>query len=213
MTKEIVLIVGRGVGQVMFQKRSLSGALMLIGILLTSWKLAVLAIWGNIVSTLTADLSSCSREHINNGLYGFNGTLAGIAVGVFMPITMSTIILLVVGSCLSTWITRLFGFQHLFPGLTFPFVLVVWMLLIVCSYLFPSLLLTPREIVLEKNFACFQAFCLNIGQVMFQGENCMSGLLFLLAVLVNSRINACYTILEHCYPLEPRYVREWHFQI
>lgn len=199
--KEIVLIVGRGIGQVMFQKSSLSGALMLIGILLTSWKLAVLAVLGNIVSTLTAYLSSYSREDINNGLYGFNGTLVGIAVGVFMPITISTIILLVVASCLSTWIARLFGFQHFFPGLTFPFVLVVWMLLIICSYLFPSLLLTSGEIVSEKNLACFQAFCLNIGQVMFQGANCVSGLLFLLAVWVNSRVNACYTILGALLPI------------
>ena len=169
--------------------------------MLNSWELAVLALLGNIISTLTAYLSGCSRENINSGLYGFNGTLVGIAVGVFMPITISSIILLVIGSCLSTWIARLFSLQCLLSGFTFPFVLVVWILLAICTYWFPSLLLTSGETVSEKSLMCFQAFCLNIGQVMFQGENYMTGLFFLFAVLVNSRINAFYTILGALLPI------------
>ena len=39
----------------------------------------------------------------------------------------------------------------------------------------------------------FRSFCLNIGQVMFQG-NILSGLFFLLGILINSRINALYTL-------------------
>ena len=81
---KFLLILGRGVGQVMFQNNALSGALMLVGILLNSWQMALLAVAGNVISTLTAYISGYSREDINNGLYGFNGTLVGIAVGVFM---------------------------------------------------------------------------------------------------------------------------------
>lgn len=78
--KEAFLTLGRGVGQVMFQNNALSGVLMLAGILLNSWQMALLAIVGNVVSTLTACLSGYSREDIRNGLYGFNGTLVGIAI-------------------------------------------------------------------------------------------------------------------------------------
>ena len=84
--KDAFLTLGRGVGQVMFQNNALSGLLMLAGILLNSWQMALLAIAGNVVSTLTACLSGYSREDIRNGLYGFNGTLVGIAIGVFMPV-------------------------------------------------------------------------------------------------------------------------------
>ena len=52
--KEAFLTLGRGVGQVMFQNNALSGVLMLAGILLNSWQMALLAIVGNVVSTLTA---------------------------------------------------------------------------------------------------------------------------------------------------------------
>ena len=88
--KEAFLILGRGVGQVMFQNNALSGLLMLAGILLNSWQMALLAIAGNVVSTLTACLSGYSREDIRNGLYGFNGTLVGIAIGVFMPVSVAS---------------------------------------------------------------------------------------------------------------------------
>lgn len=49
-----LLILGRGIGQVMFQNNALSGLLMLIGIFLNSWQMGVLAVSGNIISTLTA---------------------------------------------------------------------------------------------------------------------------------------------------------------
>ena len=99
--KEAFLTLGRGVGQVMFQNNALSGVLMLAGILLNSWQMALLAIVGNVVSTLTACLSGYSREDIRNGLYGFNGTLVGIAIGVFMPVSVASFSLLVAGACLS----------------------------------------------------------------------------------------------------------------
>ena len=96
--KEAFLILGRGVGQVMFQNNALSGSLMLAGILLNSWQMALMAIAGNVVSTLTACLSGYSREDIRNGLYGFNGTLVGIAIGVFMPVSVASLSLLVAGA-------------------------------------------------------------------------------------------------------------------
>lgn len=52
--KGALLILGRGIGQVMFQNNALSGLLMLVGILLNSWQMALLAIAGNVVSTLAA---------------------------------------------------------------------------------------------------------------------------------------------------------------
>ena len=79
-----LLILGRGIGQVMFQNNALSGLLMLIGIFLGSWQMGILAVCGNIVSTLTAYFSGYERNDIREGLYGFNGTLVGIAYGVFM---------------------------------------------------------------------------------------------------------------------------------
>ena len=103
-----ILILGRGIGQVMFQNNALSGGLMLLGIAFNSWQLAVLSVLGTVVSTLTASLSGYDKEDIRNGLYGFNGTLVGIAIGVFMEINVTSILLLISGSVFSTWVARCF---------------------------------------------------------------------------------------------------------
>ena len=155
---------------------------MLAGIACNSWILALLALAGNIVSTLTACLCKYSREDIRNGLYGFNGTLVGIAIGVFMEINISSMFLLLFGSALSTWITRLFNRQKTVPGFTAPFIITVWILLLGNLYLFPTLLLPAIPHVSEAVAHLPKAFCLNIGQVMFQGGNILAGLLFLIGI-------------------------------
>jgi urea transporter len=101
-TRKSLLILGRGIGQVMFQNNALSGLLMLIGIFLNSWQMGLLAVSGNIISTLTARISGYDCDDIKNGLYGFNGTLVGIAVGVFMLLTVSSLMLMAIASCAST---------------------------------------------------------------------------------------------------------------
>lgn len=99
--REGLFVISRGIGQVMFQNNAFSGILMLSGILYSSWQLALLAIIGNIISTATAWICSYSREDIRNGLYGFNGTLVGIAIGVFIEITWLSMLLLLITSALS----------------------------------------------------------------------------------------------------------------
>ena len=196
-----ILILGRGIGQVMFQNNALSGGLMLLGIAFNSWQLAVLSVLGTVVSTLTASLSGYDKEDIRNGLYGFNGTLVGIAIGVFMEINVTSILLLISGSVFSTWVARCFRYQNRVSGLTAPFIFVVWLLLVGCHCLYPSLLLSSSLEKPELTMDIFRSFCLNIGQVMFQGNTVLAGVLFLLGIMVNSRINGFYAVLGAGLPI------------
>ena len=198
--QEGFLIVGRGLGQVMFQNNAVSGLLMLVGIVCNSWLLALLALLGNFVGTVTAFFSGYSKEDIEDGLYGFNGTLVGIAVGVFMEPGVASLLLLVAGSMLSTWIARVFAYQKLLPGFTAPFILAVWLLQALCRGWFPSLL--SSSVMPEETAAdWFRAFSLNIGQVMFQGGTVLSGLFFLAGILLNSRVHALYAVWGALLPL------------
>ena len=200
-TRKSLLILGRGIGQVMFQNNALSGLLMLIGIFLNSWQMGLLAVSGNIISTLTARISGYDCDDIKNGLYGFNGTLVGIAVGVFMHLTVNSLILMAIASCASTYIARFFNMQRVLPGFTTPFILSVWMLLGLCSWLMPDMLLvSDTETPASSSINYLQCFSMSIGQVMFQG-NMMTGLFFLAGILVNSRNAAVYTILGALLPL------------
>ena len=198
----LFLILGRGIGQVMFQNNALSGLLMLIGIFLNSWQMGILAVCGNIISTLTAYFSGYKHDDIKNGLYGFNGTLVGIAVGVFLQLSVGGLIMLIIASALSTWIAYFFSQQRLLPGFTAPFILAVWGMLGVCSWLIPDLLPVSDTVIdTTQNINYFQAFCLGIGQVMFQGNTVLAGLFFLIGILINSRKATLYTILGALLPI------------
>ncbi|NDO60880.1 urea transporter [Bacteroides caecimuris] len=198
----LFLILGRGIGQVMFQNNAFSGLLMLVGIFLNSWQMGILAICGNIISTLTAYFSRYKHDDIKNGLYGFNGTLVGIAVGVFLQLSVGSLIMLIITSALSTWIAYFFSRQRLLPGFTAPFILAVWGMLGVCSWLIPDLLVVSDTIIdTTQNINYFKAFCLGIGQVMFQGNTVLAGLFFLIGILVNSWKASLYTILGALLPI------------
>ena len=139
----LLLILGRGIGQVMFQNNALSGLFMLIGIFLNSWQMGILAVCGNIISTLTAHFSGYKYDDIK-----------------------------------------------------------VWGMLGVCSWLIPDLLSVSYTVIdTTQNINYFQAFCLGIGQVMFQGNTILSGLCFLIGILINSRKASLYTILGALLPI------------
>lgn len=196
-----LLVSGRGIGQVMFQNNALSGLLMLIGIFLNSWEMGILAVSGNIISTLTAYFSGYGRDDIKNGLYGFNGTLVGIAAGVFMELSSGSLLLMTAASCISTRIARLFSLQRTLPGFTAPFILSVWMLLGFCTWVMPDMLPVSDAVTdTAQGINYFQTFSSGIGQVMFQG-NIWTGLFFLAGILVNSRTAAFYTVLGAFLPV------------
>ncbi len=196
-----LLISGRGIGQVMFQNNALSGLLMLIGIFLNSWEMGILALSGNIISTLTAYFSGYGRDDIKNGLYGFNGTLVGIAVGVFMELSIGSLLLMAVASCISTWISRLFNLQRPLPGFTAPFILSIWGLLGFYAWIMPDVLLVSDAVNdTTQRINYFQTLSFSIGQVMFQG-NIWTGLFFLVGILVNSRTAAFYTVIGTLLPI------------
>lgn len=184
--------LGRGTGQVMFQGNALSGALMGVGILCGSLPMALLALTGNVAGTGFAMLMKYDRDEVAAGLYGFNATLVGLAVAVFLPLTAVSVLLLLAGSCLSVWLTRLLAVQRVLPGLTAPFVLVTWLLQAIGRWCLPALPPTADAVADCRGIDWLSCFFLSFGQVMFQGGTIVPGILFLLAILLNSRRQALY---------------------
>lgn len=177
----------RGVGQVMFQCNALSGALMLVGIGCNSLLMCLFALAGSAIGTCTAVALRYDAGRIRDGLYGFNAALVGIAVPCFMPIHVGSVLLMAVACVLSALVTRLFERQRLLPALTAPFVLITWAMLLL-SHIFPQLQLPATTAAdTAESFSLIRAASLSFGQIMLQGNNLLTGLLFLFAICVNSR--------------------------
>lgn len=196
--KTAVTTTLRGIGQVMFQDNALSGLLMLFGIALSSWQAAAAALAGNVISNISARYAfRCPKEDIANGLYGFNGTLTGIAAWTFFGGAG-----IVTSSVLAVLITMLFS-RFKKPGYTAPFILSIWILLATSS-LFGLPQALPGSGDMPVNAATepdmFQALCRNFGQIMFQGS-ALTGILFLAGIAVNSRRGALYALYGAALPL------------
>lgn len=98
----------RGVGQVMFQPHVGTGLCFLAGIAAASPLMLAGAILGAVLGPLVAYFLGFDRGKIEQGLYGFNATLVGLATLFFLrpgfPITWA---LLIAGCVVATLLTHL----------------------------------------------------------------------------------------------------------
>ena len=198
--RNLWIVPMRGVGQVLFQENALSGALMLLGIAVGSPTAALLALAGNVLGNLAARVFRYPVADIERGLYGFNGTLVGIAVGVFFPLGWQAALLLVAGSVASSPIARIFARCRI-PGFTAPFILSTWLLLGIAALLWPALRTSGGTAAIETAPEWLQALSLHFGQVMFEGRSLLTGALFLAGIAVNERRGALYALWGALLPL------------
>lgn len=192
----------------MFQNSPITGLLFFAGIFYNSVTLGVCAVLGTMAATLTAHLLGADRDAIEAGLFGFNGTLAGIALPFYFAFDPMLLVYVVLNGAFSTVIMaslmRFFSKWGI-PALTAPFVLGTWLLMFGVyrfSALTPGALIAP--VVPDPHAAAalgafsaealFEGVAKGIGEVMFQ-DNVVTGIIFVVAILVNSRISALFAVL------------------
>jgi urea transporter len=207
----------RGTGQVMFQNNALTGLLFLVGIFYNSWRFGLAALLGLAVGTAAAVLLGADRALIRNGLFGFNAILVGIGLTFFLEDNWGLVGYIILGAVVSTVV--MMGLLNLLSAwdigpLTAPFVLTTWLLLAAVfqfqevrpEAIVPAPLDPEAEVQTElreleeaeeggitaENLA--HAFFRGVGEVMFQ-DDLVTGLIFLIAILVNSRISAAFAAL------------------
>lgn len=179
----------RGIGQVMFQNNPYSGLLFLAGIFYNSPLLAIAAIAGTIISTSTASVLNYPKQDITDGIYGFNGTLVGIAIYFFLGFNLTTSLVLIICAIVSSPIN--FYLKKAIPSFTAPFIIATWLGIYIVLWLTQTQLSSGMS--QDNTMQLFLAGTHGFGQVMFQ-ENSVTGLLFLIGILINSRIAAAYAL-------------------
>ena len=135
----IVQAVAHGVSQVMFQASLWTGLLFLVGIALSNWEHAVWVLLGSIVGMLVGSYHATAAarvldpeslvergllENVALGLYGYNATLAAVALFLWRRSLIPPLL----GMLLAVLLTDLIPMLGL-PALTAPFVLATWLVL------------------------------------------------------------------------------------
>lgn len=190
--KSVVVSVFNGFSQIMLQKNQITGALFLWGIFMGSVTMGVAALTSVIIATLMARWRKYGDDDIQNGIYGFNAALTGVAAVLFFTPSLMLWLIVVLAAVLSTILTRYFVSRHL-TVYTLPFVLTTWFFLLIVTQFFPenlNHLLTPTI----DEAKIWPTIFKNYGQVIFQGH-WVIGLLFFIAVLVHSHIAALYGLI------------------
>jgi urea transporter len=199
---DFIDIVLRGVAEVFLQNNPLTGLIFLIGIFISSYVAGCYALLATIVATGTAMLLGVPRAEVEKGLYGYNGTLTGLALALYMRhdliLPAYVILAAIFVTIVTAFISDALNPYHV-PILTSSFVLTSWIFL-AALYSFGRLggaaaLRGPHlsanaalsGTVLTPNDA-LQGFFNGIGQVMLQ-QNVWTGVAFLVGLFVNSRIS------------------------
>ncbi|MDN3510380.1 MAG: urea transporter [Candidatus Jettenia sp.] len=190
--KNFVEIILRGISQVFLLNNAITGILFLIGIFYNSWMMGTGAIIGVFVGTLTALFLKYYRSDINQGLYGYNGTLVGLAIVYFFGFNTPSVIAIFFGSILSSILMRVMSIRGM-PPYTAPFIISTWIAL----SLLVKLSIIPLQMTQSPDADALKiipAVSKGIGQVMFQGDT-VTGIAFFIGLLISSRISALYALL------------------
>ncbi|MGN6562929.1 MAG: urea transporter [Thermomicrobiales bacterium] len=201
-------IVLRGVAEVFLQNSPVTGLLFLIGIFIGSYVAGLYALLATVISTATAMVFGVPRSQLDQGMYGFNGTLTGLALAFYMTHNLALVGYVILAAIFVTIVTAFLAdalHPSQIPMLTSPFVLTSW-LFIAALYNFGrlrgattlaaahlpvhaalvSVAPTPADVL--------AGFLNGVAQVMFQ-QNVWTGVAFLIGLLINSRISCAAAIV------------------
>ncbi len=185
-------ILLRGMSQVFLLNNVTTGILFFAAIGYSSWFMGIGAIIGVLVGTFTALLLKYDRKDIQQGLYGYNGILVGLAIICVFGFNLVSVLALVFGAALSSIIRKGMSTWKVSPY-TAPFIISTW---IVMSLLiiFNIIPLQAGDMPEARHVDIIPAVTKGIGQVMFL-ENFIAGIIVFIGILVSSRIAACYALL------------------
>ncbi|MBC2933081.1 urea transporter [Nocardioides sp. zg-1228] len=113
-----------------------SGALILVGLFVASWKVGLAAAMGSVIGTLCALAMGESAETIVEGLAGYSGVLTAIALSVvFLRSTVGSWIYAAVGAAITAVVTVAMTDAYGGPHFTWPYILTTWVLLVIATFI------------------------------------------------------------------------------
>lgn len=128
-------------GSALFAPSPLTGAIFLVGVLISRWRHAAVALLGALIADILAAHGGAPGDAINLGFVGFNGVLASLAA---YAVISEDLRLVALAAVLSTWLFSIVHRSGFLPVLASGFVLSIWIILLL-GWLTPRFASKPRE--------------------------------------------------------------------
>jgi len=194
----------KGFSQVMLMENAISGSLILLGISLHSPSLALVAFLSSGIGTCIGMSMVGERDVAKKGIYGFNSLLSGMAIMLFIKgdWRLGMALIAAVFSAYLMYIVSEKVFRGRIPSLTTPFILTIWLGLLV-SYKITNLHINPAfvtsspakwQLPLEGKPNFFLGLIKGVGEV-FIIDSTWAGSLILIALFVTGWRFGIYAII------------------
>lgn len=206
----------KGISQVILIENAITGLIILIAITISSYLLGVITLLSTIIGTLVGKMGgTTNKESVNQGLFGYNSVLTGIALTLYLHGPYQWIIALIgagVAAIFTATMMHVIKRKEI-PILTFPFIGLTWFTLL-ASYKLKAFQLSsslvPQNLSHWKlNTAgevnWMEGIFHGIGQVFFL-DNVLSGILLFVAVFWAGWKFGLYAILGNAAALLTAYV-------
>lgn len=193
---QFIKIVLVGIGQIFLQENGLSGLIICIAMFFSHWTLGVACFLGSLIGTLTARGLNYPISQIQQGLYGFNGSLAFMCVMFTFGEQDASYPLLwlwgVAAAVVSTLLMRAF-LKRRKVAFTFPFVLTCWFFCFLTAkfQLFGLTQTTPALSDYTNTLNALQNPFYAWAEVNF-GSSFITGVLIFVAIAISSPMAAMY---------------------
>ncbi|MEH7113585.1 urea transporter [Neobacillus niacini] len=187
----LILASLKGISQVIFIDRAVSGAIILLAISISSYSLGIITLLSSVIGTLIGKIGGAHENSVSTGLYGYNSVLTGMALTLFLTGPSKWIIALFGAAIAAIFSAAMVHFlkNTAIPILTFPFIILTWFMLL-SSYRLKAFQLSntliPQSLrQWELNIAgkvnWTEGIFNGIGQIFFL-DNILSGILLFIAV-------------------------------
>lgn len=195
----------RGSGQVIYMDNPLTGLLNFVALLWGAYAEGIPAVgWGSIVATFAGTAAAyvipgVNKGNLKAGLYGFNGMLLGCGIPTFLGSTPLVWAILIFTSVVVVFVmitVAEFLSKYKVPAFTFPFTITLWIVML-ASYKWAHVSITGLgHSVLSTQISGTPTLVsamdwingsLNGVSEVYFITNPVSGIIFLLALIVESR--------------------------
>ena len=194
----------KGISQVILIENAITGLIILIAISISSYYLGMITLLSSIIGTLVGKLGGADKKSIDQGLFGYNSVLTGIALALFLNGSYMWIVALIGAAIAAIFTATMMHFMKNteIPILTFPFIVLTWFILLstykltglkLSSGLVPQDL-TQWELDISGKIDLVDGIFNGIGQVFFQ-DNAISGILIFIAVFWAGRKLGLYAVI------------------
>jgi urea transporter len=189
---QLTITVLHSFSQIMLQRSAVTGLLFCFGIGLNSMTMLLGGMLGILSSILTTRLYRYNNQTTQYGVYSFNAALVGIAISWLLPISLLSLLLIMLTGFLSTVIMHfILERKTELPAFTAPFVISTWLVLLIIEALAIE---TNADQLLPNGDGDLYTLMRGVAQVMFQGY-WLTGVIFVGALLCSSYKVAIWAVI------------------